>query len=72
MNKKIIKSKQVGCETPSVSCSCGGDCFSMEDDSYNYICEQGYYCEECGQEWIFPDSITLNVSFKKNKGDKNG
>ena len=66
MEKKVIKSKNVGCETPSIECSCGGACFSLEDDTYNFICEQGYYCDECGQEWIFPDNITLNVSFKKN------
>ena len=66
MEKKVIKSKNVGCETPSIECSCGGACFSLEDDTYNYICEQGYYCDECGQEWIFPDNITLNVSFKSS------
>ena len=67
MKNKILKSKQVACETPSIECSCGSSCFSMEDDTYNYICEQGYYCEDCDQRWILPDNVELKVVFARRK-----
>ena len=65
MKPKIIKSSQVNCETPSVSCSCGGGCFGCDTDStYNYT-ESKYYCELCGQEWILPNNMDMVIKFKR-------
>ena len=62
---KIIKSGQVGCETPSISCSCGGSCFG-DDTGYTYgYSESQYYCEDCGQKWVFPKNIHMVIKFKK-------
>ena len=49
MKSKIIKSNQVGCETPSISCSCGGGCFGCDTVSTYDYSESKYYCELCGR-----------------------
>ena len=59
---KVIKSKQVVCETPSIGCICGGGCFGIESgDTYNWL-EDIYYCEECGRH-----PITDNKQIRKLK-----
>ena len=62
---KIIKSSQIGCETPSISCSCGGSCFGSDTGhTYDYT-ETKYYCEDCDLEWVFPENMYMVVKFKR-------
>ena len=66
---KIIKSNQIGCETPSIECSCGGSCFG-NDTGYTYgYSESKYYCEDCDQEWVFPKNMNMVVKFQRRKNE---
>lgn len=66
MKEKIIKSKQVVCETPAIMCDCGGSCFGIESgDTYNLEDERGYNCEECGQIWVLPEGVDIVAIFRK-------
>ena len=65
MKPKVLKSSQVGCETPSMECSCGGSCVGMEaGNAYNWM-ENEYYCEDCNQTWILPENMDIVVKFKR-------
>ena len=69
MKSKVIKSSQIYCETPSIECSCGGGCFGMEaGNTYNWQ-ENEYWCEDCGQIWVFPENVQMVVRFKRRKNE---
>ena len=62
---KIIKSSQVGCDTPAIECSCGGSCFGSDSGASYRHTESKYYCEECDQTWVFPENMDIVVKFKR-------
>jgi len=66
MKPRVIKSSQVGCDTPAVNCSCGGACFGSDSGASYRHTESEYYCEECGQTWIFPENVQMVVRFKRS------
>ena len=68
MRQKKLKSHQVHCETPSINCDCGGGCFALAThDTFNRVDKRGYYCEDCGQEWVLPKDVELKVIFSKSR-----
>ena len=67
MKPKIIKSGQVEIHALGVECSCGewaqdSECHSAW--SGNTIA--GFWCEWCGQEWVFPKNIHPVIKFKRS------